>query len=1204
MKSSLNRNLLIGFGVSIIILIISSVASLTSIVNLLGSAEKVKHSNLVAAETGDILLTMVDAETGQRGFLLTNDELFLEPFNGAYSRATGIMDSLKLLVKDNPEQFQNISNLDGMVKKRFFLLTQLINRKRSNETIELSSLRDGKAFMDSIRNIVKTTKIVENSLLMHRTETMNKFAASTPLFIVFAALLSLLITIVFYLKVKKEIIEKATLQQQLITKDININKRIDVIEALANKISEGNFAIRMQGDEKDNLGNLSISLNKMASSLQVFFNKLSDKEWLQTGIAQLNEKMMGDDNLENLTEKIMAFITPRSNSLVSAFYILDGENTLLYQNGFAINRATIKNKVTMGDGLIGQCAATKKRILITDINKAAIRITAATTELVPANIIVFPVIFEDSLKGVIEMGALHQYTERELLFIEQIAANIGISINTVQNRQRLQNLLEETQAQSEELMSQHAELEHMNVELEAQWQLLQSSEEELKVQQEELMETNTILEERSIMLEDRNSIVQQKNTEILQKVEELALSTKYKSEFLANMSHELRTPLNSILLLSKLLEDNNEKNLSEDQVKYAHVIKSSGNGLLDLIDEILDLSKIESGKMTVEFTDVNIDISTTAISQLFEPVANEKKLEWKIIIDTNVPEFLETDKLRLEQVLKNLLSNAFKFTQKGYVHLFIDCPVDKKGLIRFTVKDSGNGIAADKQKLIFEAFQQEDGSTRRKYGGTGLGLSISRELARLLSGEIILTSEVGAGSEFALYLPLQKNTGEPATITFLNVPPTKKIPDKNFLELQEEDSPHFTAASIPDEIEDDRYNIVAGDKTILIIEDDTPFAKALLDYTRQKGYKGLVAVRGDRGIEMANHFKLTGILLDIQLPVKNGWQVIKELKNNAATKFVPVHIMSSFQVKRESLNKGAANFINKPLAFEQLNTIFDKLEYVLGKKEKKVLIVEDNYKHAKALAYYLGTYNVNVVTKQTVEESIGSLQKKEVDCVILDMGMHDMDGYGMLEAIKQHEELKDIPIIIFTGKNLSQPEELKIKKYADTIVLKTAHSYQRILDEVSLFLHLVEEQKFNNSVNGAGNTLILENVLKDKAVLLADDDVRNIFAMTKALERHNMTVIPAMDGREALQLITSSSQAVDIILMDMMMPEMDGYETIKAIRSNTTTKDVPIIAVTAKAMTGDREKCIAAGASDYISKPVDIDQLVSLLRIWLYEKSY
>ena len=1197
-QTSLKRNLLIGFGISLLILILSSVASYISIKNLLSSAQLVDHSNIVSNEAGEVISTMKDAETGQRGYLLTGDAIFLQPYNGSYDKVIEMIADLKDLTKDNPIQQVNVGELSTIIGHRFSMLQDLIDEKREKNVVDVAGLKEGKDFMDSTRGIVKKIQVEEQDLLVARTASVNKFSSFTPVLVVLAALLAILITIIFYFKVRKDINDKIKLQEALEDKDRETTARINVIQNIAGKISNGEFDIRVSDAEKDNLGSLAFSLNKMASSLEDFFKKLSDKEWLQTGAARLNEVMIGDDSMENLTQKILAFIAGYSDSLVGAFYLLENDQQLILQNGFALDKGAPK-KIQIGEGLIGGCAAAKQEILVDKISNNDIKISFASVELKPATIIVFPVLFEKEVKGVIELGSVHQYSERELAFFRSVAENIGISINTVQNRQRVQALLEETQSQSEELLAQHSELEHMNAELEAQAEELQASEEELKVQQEELLEINSTLEERTSLLEDRSHIIQEKNIEIGKRMEELALSTKYKSEFLANMSHELRTPLNSILLLSRLMSENTEKNLTAEQVQYAHVIQSSGNGLLELIDEILDLSKIEAGKMSVEYLPTTIASIVDDTKSLFDPIAKQKNIDWKIEVKENVPSSIETDQMRLSQIIKNLLSNSFKFTQQGFVHLIIDTPVDKPSFISFTVKDSGIGIAPEKQQLIFDAFQQEDGSTRRKYGGTGLGLSISRELSKLLGGEITLSSKIGEGSEFTLLIPTSKEeavlSGEafPATETdSKNIDKAVETVQNNYLQ--------YTVTDIPAEIADDRNSINKNDKVILIIEDDTAFAQALLDYTRQKGYKGLVAVRGDKGIEMASQFELQGILLDIQLPVKNGWEVIDELKKNPKTRPIPVHIMSSFQLKKESLVKGAVDFINKPVAFEQLNTIFEKIEYVLSKKEKKVLIVEDNNKHAKALAYFLSTYNVNTQIYQTVEESIESLRNNDIDCVILDMGVPDTKAYDLLEKVKQSEGLEEVPVIIFTGKSMSGREELRIKQYADAIVLKTAHSYQRIIDEVSIFLHLVEDKKNPKGLDKSGK---LENVLKSKTVLLADDDVRNIFSMTKALEKHNMKVIPAMDGKEALEILKIHPE-IDVVLMDMMMPEMDGYESIKAIRKNQATKNLPVIAVTAKAMTGDREKCIAAGASDYISKPVDIDQLVSLLRIWLYEKGY
>lgn len=1193
----MKRNLLIGFGASLLLLIISSTASWISINNLLDSAARVDHTNTVVTRLEQTLSVMKDAETGQRGFLITGKEAFLEPYYGSYDKAKMLIDEVRNLTADNAGQQQRIAQIDALIGMRFGKLQELIDRKRTTAIAGLDDMLQGKNFMDSVRVMVTEMTSSENALLKARTAKLARFSENTPILIVAAALLAIIITILFYIRTNADMSERARLQEVLVRKDAAISQRINTIQRVSGKISAGDYSVRVADDGADELGGISAALNKMAAFLETSFNALADREWLQAGMAGLNETIIGDDDMQRLAKNILTFVAAYSNSQAGAFYVSDNEQWYRLESSYALDD-TAKQLVKEGEGLLGQCAKLKKQLLVTDIKEEDLAINFTTARLKPANIIVFPLLFEHAVKGIIELAATHVYTQRELDFFAAIATSTGIAVNTVQNRQRVQELLEETQAQSEELMAQQSELEQINSELEMQAQQLQTSEEELKVQSEELIETNSLLEERSAALEQRNQLILHKNAEIEKRAEDLALSTKYKSEFLANMSHELRTPLNSILLLSRLMAENNDKNLNPEQVQYAQVIQSSGNGLLQLIDEILDLSKIESGKMTVEYLPVKVSDVTSGLNALFEPAAREQRLQWQVNTGAEVPDIIETDRLRLEQVLKNLLSNALKFTASGYIRLSVSCPVDRPGFICFIVKDTGIGISPEKQEIIFEAFQQEDGSTRRKFGGTGLGLSISRQLAKLLGGEITLSSTPGEGSEFVCCIPVNRELQslQEREAAVVHQPPV----DLSINSMEAEDK--FSTPVIPEEIADDRDAIGAGDRVVLIIEDDVKFAAALLEYSRQKGYRGLVAVRGDRGIEMAEKYHPLGILLDIQLPVKNGWQVMEALKNNIHTRHIPVHIMSSYEVKRESMLKGAVDFINKPVAFEQLNTIFDKLEIVLGRKEKKVLIIEENYKHAKALAYYLGTFDVHTAINQSVDGSIASLYNKEVDCVILDMSITGRNADHLLEKIRQQEGLEDLPVIVFTGRSLSQPEEFRIKKYADAIVLKTANSYRRILDEVSLFLHLVQEQQHKKALPDFEKSVLQENVLKGRRVLLADDDVRNIFSMTRVLEKYQMTVIPAMDGKEALQLMAANP--VDIVLMDIMMPEMDGYESIRGIRNMPRFKNIPIIAITAKAMSGDRDKCIAAGASDYISKPVDTDQLVSLLRIWLYEKGY
>ena len=983
-----------------------------------------------------------------------------------------------------------------------------------------------------------------------------------------------------------------------LTKSILAIDRNDRKLAIAAKaIGDGDFSIVVEPRSQDDM--LGNAIAHMKTNLQAFAKASEEKIWMQTGISQINDSLRGEKGISALGQDALNVLVPYLDCESALFYAAN-ESELQFVAGYAVSDlAAVPKELAFGETLIGQAAVRKTPLLLEDAPDTFLQIRSGLGASQPRHTLVVPLCADNVVEGVMELSSLNTISEVKIEFLRETATDIALTLRSAKSKLQLQQLYEQTQAQAEELQSQHAELENINAELEAQAEKLQTSEEELKVQQEELMQANQELEERTRQLEERNALIVERNLEIQQKAEELELTTKYKSEFLANMSHELRTPLNSILLLSRLMGENNEANLTSEQVEYAKVIQSSGQGLLSLIDEILDLSKIEAGKMELEYNNVMVQEIINDMKHLFAPMAREKGIGFDLTLSPDVPSQIETDKMRLEQVLRNLLSNAIKFTSEGSVSLAVNTLPENQSFLSFTVKDTGIGIPLEKQSLIFEAFQQADGSTRRKYGGTGLGLSISRELSRLLGGEIKLTSEPGKGSEFTVYVPKRKIATVQKDVLFKNEAVT------GALEVQEEKPREkgFRIERIPEGLPDDRNSVQPQDKIILIIEDDTGFAKALSDFAHQKGYKALMAVRGDEGIALAQQYRPLGILLDIQLPVKDGWEVMEELKSNPATRHIPVHIMSSQEAKKESLKKGAVDFISKPMAFEQMQEVFQKIEHVLSKNHKKVLILEENPHHAKALAYFLETFNVNAQISASVTESVQALQSEQVDCVILDMGIPDKQAYEALETVKQNPGMENLPVIIFTGKNLSKTEESRIRQYADSIVIKTAHSFQRILDEVSLFLHLVEESGRKEKPSAYKRLGALSEVLAGKKILVADDDVRNIFSLTKALELHNVAVVAAMDGREALNKLEENPD-VNAVLMDIMMPEMDGYEAMQAIRKKPQYRNLPIIAITAKAMTGDREKCIRAGASDYISKPVDIDQLLSLLRVWLYDKGF
>ncbi len=973
------------------------------------------------------------------------------------------------------------------------------------------------------------------------------------------------------------------------------NKKVAFAAAQIGKnIFDTPFELRGDQDE------LGTAILNMRDSLKTLSLSNENEIWIQTGLSTINNILISDDSLDQICKSALAKMIKYLNADIGTLYLMKRNEYLELQCTHAtVNIGHIPKLIALGETRLGEAAINKKPLFLSHIPEQYLSISSSIGKAQPAHLLILPLVQNDELEGVMEIASFLPFHAAAERFVTQVSTNIAIAIHSIKSRLRLQELLEEVQAQSEELQLKHTELENLNTELEAQAQKLQASEEELKVQQEELIQSNQELEERSHLLEERNQIIIERNLEIQKKAEELAASTRYKSEFLANMSHELRTPLNSILLLSRLLSENNEKRLSNEQVEFAEVIQTSGNNLLTLIDEILDLSKIEAGKMEMEFQSEEVQSIITGMRSIFAPMAKEKMLDISFHVSDTVPNSIITDRLRLEQILKNLLSNALKFTRRGFISIKVETDAIDNNWLLFKVKDSGIGIPKDKREHVFGAFQQADGSTRRQFGGTGLGLSISQELSKLLGGTLTINDEVNEGSEFILRIPtdgsrLKQNLSDLQKTEILTI-----IPQPNtVVEKQEE---RFLSANIPDEIPDDRANILPEDKVILIIEDDSNFAKALMKFSKNKGYKCLIAVRGDTGIELANEFQPHGILLDLQLPIKDGWQVMAELKENSATRHIPVHMMSSYEIKHESLLKGAINFISKPIAFEQMNEIFNKLEAVFNKDTKKVLIVEENIKHAKALAYYLESFDVKVVIKKNIDDSVEALSSNKIDCVILDMAIPDTTAYEILEAAKEKRGLEGLPIIVFTGKNLSKIEEQKIKQYANTIVVKTAHSYERILDEVALFLHIVEQNK-ESEQQPKKNKLFskFSETLTGKTVLAADDDIRNIFSLTKILESHGMNVLTASDGEEAMKVLEENSDEVDIVLMDMMMPEMDGYETLSRIRKDSKLSGLPVLAVTAKAMIGDREKCIEAGASDYISKPIDTNQLVSLLRVWLY----
>ncbi|HEV7992455.1 MAG TPA: response regulator, partial [Gemmatimonadaceae bacterium] len=830
-----------------------------------------------------------------------------------------------------------------------------------------------------------------------------------------------------------------------------------------------------------------------------------------------------------------------------------------------------------------------------------------------------------------------------------------------------QKLTQELQSQSQELQQQQNELKRSNTELEAQAKTLRQSEELLKEQQEELQQVNEELEEKASLLAEQNQKVEQKNREVEgarlaleEKAEQLALSSKYKSEFVANMSHELRTPLNSLLILAKLLSDNKDNNLTPKQVEFAQTIHSSGTDLLNLINDILDLSKVEAGKMEVNPTDVPMRDVDSFTRRTFEQVAQQKGIAFTVDIQPDVPSVIYTDGQRLQQVIKNLLSNAFKFTEQGGVTLtirraekgkrFASRILDQaETVIAFAVTDTGIGIPKDKQQLIFEAFQQADGTTTRKFGGTGLGLSISREIARLLGGEIRVESTPGRGSTFTLFLPARfvepeapRGGGEDSSSRRRDrgeswtdggdgngrsrpSGPRRAVtsPAQASRQLStadaggwaqsggglatvpaDEQDDHDVVMSRdslprPDGFEDDRDSIEPGDRSLLIIENDANFSKILLEMAREKGFKGLCALDGEAGLKLAHAFEPDAITLDIDMPGMDGWAVLDRLKHHPQTRHIPVHIITGVRERQQGLKSGALAYLEKPVTKEALDESFAKISTFIDTSVKRLLVVEDDEAQRNSMVELIQHEDVEITAVATGEDALRELATGHFDCMVLDLGLKEMNGFELLETVKANPQMWDLPIIIYTGKDLSQAEETKLRKFAETIIVKDVKSPERLLDETALFLHRVEAKLPEQKRRMLERLHNADAVFAGKRVLVVDDDVRNIFSLTSMLEDHGMNVSFAENGKDAVALLRER-QDFDLVLMDVMMPEMDGYETTRAIREMPTLKSLPIIALTAKAMKGDREKCIAAGASDYITKPVDTEQLLSLMRVWLY----
>ena len=999
----------------------------------------------------------------------------------------------------------------------------------------------------------------------------------------------------------------------------NLTTQVRAIADVATAVTKGDLTRSISVEASGELASLKDNVNEMIRNLRDTTLKNAEQDWLKTNLAKFTRMLQGERDLTTVSNMILSEIAPLVNAQQGAFYTVEaevGEPVLDMIASYAFTeRKHLNNRFRLREGLVGQVAYEKKRILLTNVPGDYITISSALGEAPPLNIIVLPVLFEQEVKAVIELASFSRFSETHQSFLEQLTESIGIVLNTIAANMRTEGLLKQSQLLTAELQSQQEELRNTNDRLEQQAASLRQSEELLRQQQEALQKTNEELEDKARLLELQKREVEAKNQEVSiaktaleEKAEQLSLTSRYKSQFLANMSHELRTPLNSLLILSKLLTENSDGNLTDKQREFAKTIHAAGSDLLALINDILDLSKIESGTVSLEVSSVAFEDLVDNMDRTFRQVAEERKLDFHVEVDSKLPPSIRTDSKRLQQVLRNLLSNAFKFTERGGVTLQIGSAEGTplragSQWIAMSVTDTGIGIPEEKQRIIFEAFQQADGTTSRKYGGTGLGLSISREIARLLGGEIVVSSTPGSGSTFTLFVPVEPPASHGTAGAESSARPNGNgtgqygaSDDSAGSMIRQPSAAMALSASL-----DDRHAITSGDRVVLIIEDDAMFASVLLELAREEGFRGLIAMDGASALALAHRYKPHAITLDIGLPDMDGWALLDLLKHDPRTRHVPIHVISVDDQKKRGLKAGAFGFLEKPVDREALMGALNRTKEFIDRPVKKLLLVEDDDNQRMSLSELMKSEQVEVTAVGTAESALEAIQARQFDCAVIDLGLPDLPGGDLIERIRRTKGGEELPVVIYTGQDLTKADERRLQGLAATLIVKGEGSSELLLNDTALFLHraisAIPEEKH----------IIVErrndDALDGRKVLIIDDDMRNIFSLTSALEQQGISVVFAENGLEGIEKLQANPD-VDVALVDIMMPEMDGYETMREIRNIARYRDLPLIAVTAKAMKGDREKCIEAGATDYVSKPVDVDQLLAVLRVQLSRSTY
>ena len=1131
---------LAGFGLAILAVVLIAFFSYQSLQSSALTAARVTNTLGVLEQLDALLSTLKDAETGQRGFLLTGEESYLTPYTNAKAALDDELARTRARVGDSPGQLQRLDALTRFANDKLNELGETITLKRAgNAEGALAIVRSdrGKAAMDRIRALIAEMQGAERSELDQRQKAWRE---------------------------------------------------------------ADNFSVAVTSGGSG----LLLLLIMVAAGMASRDHRAREAQvWLRSGQMGLSLRVQGEQRLDLLGENVLGFLADYLNAQVGAVYINEGGGRFRRFAGYALAPDAGNEVLRPGEGLLGQAAKESRTLHIREVPAEYLPIASGVGRGQPRELLVAPASVDGVVHAVVELGFFHRLRSEERELLDRVSESLGMAVRASKDRTRLEELLEETQRQAEELQAQQEELKVSNEELEEQGHALKESQARLEGQQAELEQTNSQLEEQAQMLESQKDELTRAQQALTQRAEELERSNQYKNEFLANMSHELRTPLNSSLILAKLLADNKEGNLTLEQVKFAQTISSAGNDLLTLINDILDLSKIEAGKVELQPEPVRIARAVDEMLKTFQPLAEQKALDFTITIDPGTPERLETDAQRLGQILKNLLSNAMKFTDKGAVSLRVFAGA--AGTVSFAVRDSGIGIAPHQQEIIFEAFRQADGSTHRKYGGTGLGLSISKDLALLLGGDITVQSTPGEGSVFTLTLPLAyaapaQAADEPATAPA----PRTLPPDRtgHYAPLPASPRPG-TPALMPTATEDDREQLNAERRLVLVIEDDVRFAMILRDLARELGFQCVVTHTANEGLVAAGSYRPSAILLDMNLPDHSGLGVLDQLKRNPQTRHIPVHVISVADYMQEALELGAIGYALKPVKREQLVEAFQRLEAKFSQALRRVLVVEDDARQGESMRQLLGSGDVQITLVESAGAALVELQANTFDCVVMDLNLPDLSGYELLEKMAGQDDVSFPPVIVYTGRSLTRDEELKLQRYSRAIIIKDARSPERLLDEVTLFIHQVESKLPAESQRMLKVARARESTMEGRRILVVEDDVRNIFALSSVFEPKGAKIEIARNGREAIEALTRSTaqpdKVIDLVLMDIMMPEMDGFTAMREIRKNPEWKRLPIIALTAKAMRDDQEKCLAAGANDYIAKPLDVEKLLSLVRVWM-----